>query len=155
MDEMTTGLVAAGEPIPKLNEFQQEVNDSMEQCWAAAQSGRGRVLGQREVFLMAAYISGITEALMGLENRVNSNVNMLAAYMEEYGQDLFDTLTADVEAEVVDQEYEGQITIQEAIEEAEVVDPANAESGEVFNDTVTEKDGRDTEGSGLDHIPYR
>lgn len=128
----------------QLNDFQQEVNDSIEQFWQAAQAKRGRVMGQREVFLMAAYIAGLTEAVIGLETRLNGVTNMLAAYTSEYGDVLYNTLMEpSVEAEIV----EGQITIQEAIHTVEL---ETNSSEEVNNDTSTEEDGRGTKGSGLD-----
>lgn len=96
----------------RLNEFQQEVNNAIELFWQAAQAKRGRVMGDREVRLVAAYISGLTEGVMQLENQVGFLSNMLAAYKEEYSDELFNELTQEVvEGEVVDEETDEE-TVQ-------------------------------------------
>ena len=90
----------------QLNDFQKEVNTTVESFWQAAQAKRGRVMGSREVMHVATYISGLTSGIMDLENRLAVSANMLAAYINEYGSALADELLTDnvdvVEGEVVD-----------------------------------------------------
>lgn len=102
MDEMT-------DPRQQMTDYQKEVNTTIESFWQSAQAGRGRVMGEREVKHVAAYISGITEAVIGLENRLAFVSNMLAAYTNEYSTSLLETLSIQddqnvVEGEVVEEE---------------------------------------------------
>ncbi len=61
-------------------------------------------MGEREVKHVAAYISGLTEGIIGLENQVTWASNMLAAYTNEYGENLMKTLSENVvDGEIVDQ----------------------------------------------------
>jgi hypothetical protein len=105
----------------RLNEFQQEVNNAIELFWQAAQAKRGRVMGEREVRLVAAYISGLAEGIMQLENQVAFLSNMLAAYKNEFGADLFNTLIEQsvVEGEIVDQ---ANVELETNSSEGEVID---------------------------------
>jgi hypothetical protein len=114
----------------KLNEFQQEVNTAIELFWQAAQAKHGRVLGEHEVRLVAAYISGLTEGVMQLENQVGLLSNMLAAYKNEYGEDLFNTLTSEpqvVEGEIIKDGETDTTTIDGQVGETRRLDSSSQE----------------------------
>ena len=98
------------EPRQQMTDFQKEVNTTVESFWQAAQGKRGRVMGEREVRHVATYIVGLTEGIMELENRLAVSANMLAAYINEYGEELMETLLTEdvVEAEVVNADEENE-----------------------------------------------
>jgi len=118
MDDLT-------DPKRQMTDYQKEVNTTIESFWQAAQAGRGRQMGEKEVKHVAAYISGLTEAVIGLENQVGWASNMLAAYTNEYGEGLLDTpnnenvVDAVVEGEIVDQ---ANVELETNSSEGEVVD---------------------------------
>ena len=92
----------------QMTDYQKEVNDTVESFWQAAQAKRGRVLGEREVRHIAAYIAGISEGIMELQGALSYTQNMLAAYKEEFGENLLHTLITNqqdvVEGEIVEEE---------------------------------------------------
>ena len=108
----------------EFNDFQKEVNEGVEAFWQAAQAKRGRVMGSREVMLLAAYISGMTEGIMELQGALQYKSNLLAAYIEEYG----DTLAVELAGGII---------------EGEVVDSDEAELSDVERQEI-QADGLDT-----------
>ena len=138
-----------------MNEFQLEVNYQIELFWQAAQGKRGRVMGTREVMLVATYISGLTEAVISLENQVASIQNMLAAYVNEYGEDLFNTLTNApiIEGEIVDDQanvgstHEAYECPGEGCVDTHTYDSSG---GEIIDNEETEENGSGSSSTGLD-----
>jgi hypothetical protein len=116
-----------------MTEYQKEVNTTIESFWQAAQAKRGRVMGEREVAHVAAYISGLTEGIMGLENQLGFVSNMLAAYTNEFGENLMKTLT------------------EQNVVEGEVInDTETEESASGLDDESSQTTGRDSENERLD-----
>ncbi len=118
-------MTDTGQTRQQMTDYQKEVNTTIESFWQAAQAGRGRMMGEREVKHVAAYISGLTEGIIGLENQLGWASNMLAAYTNEFGEELLDTLN---ETDVVDAIMEERDRDTETEESASGLDDSSSQT---------------------------
>ena len=93
-----------------MNEYQAAVKQTIELMFNAARGRKGRVLDWQAVQHVCNYINNLIRIVEQTQVALMGADNMLAAYVEEYGDDLLNTLIADaqevVEGEIVDDENE-------------------------------------------------
>ena len=104
--------------------FQQEVLQSVELLWIAAQNQKGRGFNPQQINHIAGYLNSLSVALMQHEKAKAAYDAMLEAYIAEHGREIFDKISGG----------------DEAVE------------GEVVHGTeqVSEGEGPDAQGPGLD-----
>jgi hypothetical protein len=91
-----------------MDEYQEAAKKTLDAFFDAARWSKGKVLDSTGVRHVAAYIQNITRALEQQQIMLLGADNMLAAYVNEYGEQLMKELLAEdievVEGEVVDDE---------------------------------------------------
>ncbi len=83
-----------------MNEYQQAVKNTLEDFFSAANAFKGQVLDKTKVRQIATYINNLVRRIEQDQIALMGADNLLAAYIEEYGSGLMDTLLGD--EEVVD-----------------------------------------------------
>ncbi len=81
--------------------YREETISVLEDLFDAAVGSRGQVLDQRKVRMVASYIQNLTQGIEVKDIMIVGCDNMLAAYMNEYGEELYETLLEVIEGEVV------------------------------------------------------
>jgi len=90
------------------SEFQKKVIASVELLWTAAQNNKGRGFNAEQINHIAGYLNSLSVGLMQHEQAKIGYENMIEAYTNKYGDELFRELTV-IEGEVVnaDEETDG------------------------------------------------
>ena len=86
--------------------YREETIQTLNDLFDAATAARGQVLDQRKVRMVASYINNLTQGIEVKDIMITGCDNMLAAYMNEYGEQLYETLLEEVEAEVAFEDAE-------------------------------------------------
>jgi len=120
-------------PNPELTDFQKEVNRSVEAFWQAAQAGHGRMMSEREVKLLAAYIAGMTDGLMEMQMQAEYSGKMLNAYIEVHGDDIVKEWSRPI-----DDVIEGEVVADEETAQASVGDGVDPSDQGTVEGTVLE-----------------
>ncbi len=116
----------------ELTLYQKEIQLTLELLQDVAREGKGRVLDPVSVRHVVTYVQSLSQAVRFLETALAGAENMISAYVNEYGSELFDTLIDEMAPEV----------------EAEVISNADQET-----DKPSEDDGVDSQGEGEESRP--
>ena len=87
-----------------MNEYQTQVKQTIELLFAAAQKANGRVLDAGSVRRVCSYIQSLHSGIEQLQTALQGADALLGSYINEYGNELMDTLVAEAQAEVVEGE---------------------------------------------------
>jgi len=93
--------------------FQQEVLQSVELLWTAAQNQKGRGFNPQQINHIAGYLNSLSVALMQHEKAKVAYDAMLEAYVAQHGREIFDKISGG--EQVVDAVVEG--VVEDAVEE--------------------------------------
>ena len=98
------------EPTTK---FQQEVLQSVELLWTAAQNQKGRGFNPAQINHIAGYLNSLSVALMQHEKAKVAYDAMLEAYVAQHGREIFDKISGEsqvVEREVIEEGHTDAIS---------------------------------------------
>ena len=84
-----------------MNEYQKAAQQTLEDLHLAAVGLRGKVLDKQAVRHVMAYIQNLHNAIEVKDIALMGCDNMLASYINEYGERLMNELIEDVEGEVI------------------------------------------------------
>ena len=87
-----------------MNEYQKETVQTLKLLFKAAQSANGRVLDAGAVRRVCSYIQSLIRTIEQQVIMLEGADGLLEAYVNEYGKELMDTLTAEAAQEVYDAE---------------------------------------------------
>ena len=97
--------------------FQQEVLQSVELLWTAAQNQKGRGFNPQQINHIAGYLNSLSVALMQHEKAKVAYDAMLEAYVAQHGREIFDKISGN--KQVVDAVMEGVVDDTEQVSESE------------------------------------
>lgn len=83
-----------------MNEYQKQVELTLNDLFSAARKWSGKVLNKEQVRQVCSYIQNMDRALQQRDLALAGADNLLAAYTNEYGSELLDALIASAQEEV-------------------------------------------------------